>query len=276
MLCEHLDQCCIAYLEDIVVYLNLLQEHKEHVRLVLTKLQEAGLYLKLSKCEFEMQRISFVRFIIMPEGVEMEPDRVCTMAEWPEPACLCDNQVFHSFANFCRRFISSFMYLVKPMTDMLKGGKNGRFSETFLPTPAMKWSFAELRDAFTKVPVLAHFDPARPIHLKTDTLGFAIAGIILQQQDEVCGSAEVTVRGVKGQKSAGKGLWHAVAFWSRSMLLVERNYDVGDQEMLAIIMSCCCWRHYLEGARHPVEVLMDHHNLQRFMTTKSFTGQQAH
>jgi hypothetical protein len=54
----------------------LLEEYKEHVRLILAKLQEAGLYQKLSKCEFQMQWISFVRFIMAPEGVEMEPDRV--------------------------------------------------------------------------------------------------------------------------------------------------------------------------------------------------------
>jgi hypothetical protein len=56
---------------------------------------------------------------------------------------------------------------------------------------------------------------------------------------------------------------------------VEQNYAVGNQEMLTIVMSCRHWRHYLEGARHPVEVLKDHHNLQRFMTTKSLTGRQA-
>jgi hypothetical protein len=55
----------------------------------------------------------------------------------------------------------------------------------------------------------------------------------------------------------------------------ERNCAVGDQEMLAIVMSCRHWRHYLEGARHLVEVLTDHHNIQRFMTTKSLTGRQT-
>jgi uncharacterized membrane protein YukC len=66
---EHLDQFCIAYLDDIVVYSNLLEEHQEHVRLVLAKLREARLYLKLSKCKFEVQRISFVGFIVTLEGV---------------------------------------------------------------------------------------------------------------------------------------------------------------------------------------------------------------
>ncbi len=49
MLRKHLDQFCIAYLDDIVVYSNSLEEHREHVLLVLPNLQEAGLYLKLSK-----------------------------------------------------------------------------------------------------------------------------------------------------------------------------------------------------------------------------------
>jgi hypothetical protein len=55
VLCKHLDQFCIAYLDNIIVYSNLLEDHREHVRLVFAKLQEAGLYLKLLKCELEMQ-----------------------------------------------------------------------------------------------------------------------------------------------------------------------------------------------------------------------------
>ncbi len=253
----------------------MLEEHRKHIQLVLAKLQEAGLYLKLLKRKFEMQQISFVGFIVTLEGVEMEQDTVCTIAEWPEPACHRNIQVFLGFANFYRQFISSFSRLVKAMTDMLKGKKNGRFSGPFVPTPVMNQSFAQLRDAFTRAPVLAHFDPARPICLKTVASGFAITGIISQQQDEVCGGVEGAVHGAKGSKLTNKGHWHPVAFWSRSMLPAERNYAVGDQEMLAIVMSCRHWRHYLEDARHLVEVLMDHHNLQRFMTTKSLTRRQA-
>jgi hypothetical protein len=102
----------------------------------------------------------------------------------------------------------------------------------------MKRSLAELRNAFTKAPVLAHFDPANSIHLKTNALGFAITGIISQQQDKVCGGVEGATRGAKRNKSAGKGHWHQVAFWSRSMSPAEQNYTVGDLEILAIVMSC--------------------------------------
>ncbi len=199
---EYLDQSCIAYLDDIIVYSNLLQEHREHVWRVLAKLQEAGLNLKLSKCEFKMQLISFIGFIVTPEDVEMEPDRVRTIADWPEPAYHRNIQVFLGFANFYRCFISSFSRLAKPMTDMLKGGKNGHFLGPFLPTPAMKRSCADLRDAFTKALVLAHFDPTRPIRLETDASCFAIASIISQHQVNVRKVADGAGR---AQKPSGRG-----------------------------------------------------------------------
>ncbi len=59
--------------------MNLLEEHEEHVRLIFAKLQEAGLYLMLSKCEFNMQLISFICFIITPQGIGIEPERVQTI-----------------------------------------------------------------------------------------------------------------------------------------------------------------------------------------------------
>jgi hypothetical protein len=128
-----------------------------------------------------MQQISFVGLIVTTEGVEIEPDIVRTIAEWPKQECYRDITIFFGFANFYRQFISSFSRLAKPMTNMLQGRKNSQFLGPFVPTRAMKQSYAELRDAFTRAPVLAHFDPARPICLETDASGFAIAGIILQQ-----------------------------------------------------------------------------------------------
>jgi hypothetical protein len=59
------------------------------------------------------------------------------------------------------------------------------------------------------------------------------------------------------------------------MSLLEQNYSVDNQEMLAIVMSCHRWRHYLKGTRRKVEVLTDYRNLLRFITTKSLLGWQA-
>ncbi len=79
--------------------------------------------MKLSQWKFKMQLIGFVRFIILLESIEIEPDTVHTIAELPATACNRNFQVFLSFTNFYRYFVSSFLHLAKLMTDMIKGGK---------------------------------------------------------------------------------------------------------------------------------------------------------
>jgi len=66
-----------------------------------------------------------------------------------------------------------------------------------------------------------------------------------------------------------------VAFYSKSLSSVEWNYEIHDKEMLAIIRALEEWRHFLEGARHPVEIWTDHKNLEYFMTAKKLNCCQA-
>jgi len=71
------------------------------------------------------------------------------------------------------------------------------------------------------------------------------------------------------------GKWHPVAFYSKSLSSVERNYEIHDKEILAIICTLKEWRHFLEGATHPVEIWTDHKNLKYFMTAKKLNYRQA-
>lgn len=112
-----------------------------------------------------------------------------------------------------------------------------------------------LRDAFTNVPVLRHYDPEKHTRIETDASDFAIAGILSQLQD----SAQ----------------WHPVAFWSRKIIPAERNYKTYDKELLAIVMVLKQWRHYCEGSLYPIEVLTDHNNLKHFINIKELNGRQA-
>jgi len=66
-----------------------------------------------------------------------------------------------------------------------------------------------------------------------------------------------------------------MAFYSKSLSSVEQNYKIHDKEMLAIIHALEEWRHFLEGATHPVEIWTDHKNLEYFMTAKKINCHQA-
>ena len=246
---DYLDEFCIAYMDDTLVYTKgSHEEHVEHVRKVLQRLQEHELYVKLEKCEFSVQRTNFLGFIISPEGVEMDPARIATILDWPVPKSVHDIQVFLGFANFYRRFIEGYSRVVLPMTNLL------RKSNKFLWTSQAQEAFEKLKTSFTTAPILKHFDPDLPVTLHADSSGAAISGIISQPHD---------------------GVLHPVAFWSRKCIPAECNYDIHDREMLAIIESMKHWRHYLEGAKYPIQIRSDHKNLETFMTTKMLNRRQA-
>jgi len=71
-----LDNFCTAYLDDILIYSNTLQEHRIHVKTILTALSKAGLHLKLEKCEFHRTEVAYLGLIITNEGIKMDSKKV--------------------------------------------------------------------------------------------------------------------------------------------------------------------------------------------------------
>jgi hypothetical protein len=255
-----LDIICVAYLDDIVVYSESVEEHEDHVRQVLDRLRKYSLYCKLSKCQFSTTEMEFLGFIVGTAGVSMDPRRVATVRDWPPPESYHDIQIFLGFANFYRRFIHRYSAVVAPITNLLKGMQKGRKSGPFDWPDEAKEAFCELKKRFTEAPMLQHYRPECKTRLETDASGEGIAGIV-SQFVKPDGHAEPA--------------WHPIAFFSRKQSPAEQNYEVHDAELLAIVESFKEWRHYLEGAAHTVEVLCDHSNLKYFMTTKSLSRRQA-
>ena len=87
--------------------------------------------------------------------------------------------------NFYRRFIKKYSKLVVPLSDMLKGSKNSKKKGPFVMTDEAKKAFKGLKEAFTKAPVTQHHDPDKLLQLETDSLGYAIAGILSQSGGEL-------------------------------------------------------------------------------------------
>jgi hypothetical protein len=107
-----LDVFATAYLDDILIYSNSLSEHYRHVRSVLSALQEAGLHLKPEKCSFYQQCVKYLGLIISNNGVEIDPDKVVAITEWPTPSRLKECPGFLGFANFYHRFILGYSKIV--------------------------------------------------------------------------------------------------------------------------------------------------------------------
>ena len=250
-----LDEFCIAYLDDILIFSEDRASHTQHVRAVLTRLEESKLFINPAKCRWYTDTLEFLGFVISPEGVSMDIERVKTIAEWPQPTSYHNIQVFLGFCNFYRRFIHRYSKITAPLTELLKGSVKGKKPGAVTLVGDADQAFRRLLQAFQEAPVLRHFDPARPICLETDASAVARAAILSQSDDE--------------------GRFHPVAFSSVKFKGAETRYGTPDQEMLAIVEAFKHWRHYLEGSNHPVEVLFDHLNLRSFMNQPRFNGRQA-
>ncbi|KAH9268818.1 hypothetical protein BASA83_009104 [Batrachochytrium salamandrivorans] len=75
----------LVYLDDIVVYSNNLEDHKEHVRQVLQVLKDNNLFCKAEKCHFYQTEIKYLGYIISPNGTSMDPSKISAVQDWPAP-----------------------------------------------------------------------------------------------------------------------------------------------------------------------------------------------
>ena len=107
----------MVYLDDILIYSEREEDHDGHVEEILDRLLDWGMFCKASKCVFSTKSVEFLGFIVTPGGVVMDPIRVKTIEEWPEPESYKDIQVFLGFANFYRRFIFNYSHIVRPLVD---------------------------------------------------------------------------------------------------------------------------------------------------------------
>ena len=174
MFCNFLDKFLIIYLDNLLIYLDTLAEHKKHVRMVLETLREAELCLKPSKCEFHVQEVSFLAFVVGPNGVQMDPEKLGAITSWPAPKSVHDVRVFLGLANFYHHFILNFSKIVGPMTALLKKDNKFRWSAE------AQEAFEKPRAAFTSASILRHFNSSLPVVLEADTSDFTLSAVISQ------------------------------------------------------------------------------------------------
>src|SRR3979490_3575358 len=232
--------CISTYIDNIMIYLTDLEEHRSTVKRVLALLQEHDLYLKPEKCEFEKEKVEYLGLVVSEGKVEMDPVKVEGVSRWPVPKTKNELQQFLGFVNFYRRFIQGFANIAKPLHE-LTGNKAWNWG------PEQLKSFQALKAAVTAAPILAFPTDEDLFRVEADSSDFASGAILLQMQE---------------------GIWKPVAYMSKVLNDVERNYDIHNKEMLAIMQALTEWRHYLQGMRQPFEIWTDHKNLEYFMMAR--------
>jgi len=183
--------------------------HDKLVEEVLKRLEENDLFVKPEKCKWKVREVEFLEVIISPKGVEMQKKKVEGVLNWPVPRNVKEVQKFLGLANYYRRFIKNFAKVAVLLHVLVRKEQKWKWEEE------QEEAFRRLKKAFTTEPVLAILDIDREMRVEVDTSDYATGGILSTKCED--------------------GKWRPVAFISKSLNATERNYEIHDKEMLAVI-----------------------------------------
>ena len=239
----------IVYMDDIFLFAPDTATLTENTRKVLQRLRDNDLFLKATKCEFNKTKIEYLGMIIEENKISMDPGKLAGIRDWPEPTTVKETRKFLGFGNYYRKFIRHYSNLTKPLNDLLKK------DQKFTWTEECQHTFDNLKKRFTEEPVLMMPDHTKPFQIETDASKYA-TGAVLTQLDS-------------------NGDRHPISFISKTLSPAERNYEIYDRELLAIIRALEEWRHYIQGSGHTTTILSDHKNLTYYREAKKLNRRQA-
>src|SRR6266702_5016081 len=238
----------MAYLDNIIIYLDIKKEYEEHVEWVLKKLYDKNIPITIEKCKFYIKKTDFIGFIIELKQINMNLKKVKAIVSRQDLENVIKLRLFLGFCNYYKRFIKKESDKTEPFTKMIKKDEPWKWDDD------KKRLFKEVKEKFMKKPILRIYQLRLLIKVKINALDFALGACLLQKHD---------------------GIWHLVAYYSRKMTPLELNYDIYDKELLGIITAFKEWRVFLQGTIEPFTVKIDHKNLTGFLITKELNRQQV-
>jgi hypothetical protein len=250
VLMDCLDDFCSAYVDDVLIFSKNKKEHRQHVKSVLRKLQEAGLQVDIRKCEFEVTKTTFLGFVISDHGVQVDPTKTAIIRNWKKPSTKKEVQSFLGFCNFYRRFIQAYGRISRPLNRLTGKDESSKFELNEEQLDA----FRRLKAALTSAPTLLYFQYDRETRVETDCSDLAAAGVI-------------------SQKCPQDDQWHPVAFYSKALQGAETHYEIHDKELLAVILALKEWRAELTSLPHFL-IITDHKALEYFGTKRLLNERQ--
>ncbi|GFR85827.1 Pol polyprotein [Elysia marginata] len=224
--------CAFVYLDDILVTSSSEQEHLKDIRSVCSRLQDAGLVIKLEKCLFGQKSLEFLGHQVSRFGSIPLPSKVKAISDFPKPTSIKGLQEFLGMINFYHRFIPQAASLLLPLHDALCKPQPRQLIGW---TTDMDHAFTSCKAALADATMLSHPKPNTPIALTTDASDEAV-GAVLEQYVQ--------------------GVWQPLAFFSKRLRPPEQKYSTFDRELLGLYLAIRHFRFFLEG--RPFSAYTDH------------------
>ena len=226
-------------MDDILIYSKTFDEHVEHIEAVFSRLRDAGLKLKMSKCEFLKKEVKYLGHVVSQSGLKLDEDKVSAIKNMAPPTSVKGVRSFIGMCSYYRRFVPNFSKIAKPLTELTKKNRH------FYWTEDCQKSFEMLREALTKAPVLAFPDISKPYKVYTDASNYAIGAAFVQDSP-------------MGER--------VIQYLSHQLNETQQRWPVIEKEAYAIVYAIQKFRPYLLGCKFTV--MTDHKPLKHLFTSE--------
>ena len=230
----------MAYLDDIIIYSSIPEEHLEHIRTVFEKLSDAKLSMKLSKFHFFAKEIQYLGHILGSEGIKPVPAKTEATKAMHPPVNPKQVHAFLRLVGYYRKFIKNFTKIAKPLTMLTRMDAKFEWKERH------QNAFMELKEAIIQASILRYPDTTKPYIMYTDA------------SDDACGAQ---------LSQTHDGAEFLVAFLSHTFTDTQRRWSTPEQEASGIYFTIKKWNYYLQGA--DIIVRNDHKPLAWFLNGKN-------
>ncbi len=233
--------------------------HEKYVHIVLDILEKNDLYLKPEKCAFEQEEIDYLGVIVGQGMLKVDPKKIQGVADWSPPTTVTEVCQFLGFTGYYRYFIPNYSKIAQPLLDLTKKTTPWHWEE-----PQFK-AFETLKTLMCRKPILLQPNFAKRFYLQTDASAYGVGAILSQ----VAGIDDTPP--LKNSKPK----LHPLAYYSTTLSPAERNYDIYERELLAVMKSLTHWQHYLGWTKFPFIILTNHANLQYWKAPKNLNRRTA-
>jgi hypothetical protein len=225
-----------VYIDDILVHSKTMEEHIKHVQLVITRIQEYGLKIKLAKCEFTVEEIQFLGHIISHNKIKPVKDKLKKLKNFERPKNIKKTQAFLGLAVYYKLFGKEFSEIAAPLYSMIGTRK-------FKWTNECETAFNKIKNLFNEESFLRIPDQINPLILDTDASGTGIGAVLSQL--------------VNNEE-------YPIGCYSKHLTETEGRYPVTEKEFMVIAKAISFFKYYLYGKEFTVRT--DHQPLKHLFT----------
>ncbi len=233
----------MAYLDDIIIYSETIEEHLAHIKDVLDRLAKAGLTVHPEKLLLCVTEITSLGHVLAPGVMRPDPDKVRAVVDFPTPRNVKQVQQFLGLAGYYQGLVPSFSMVAKPLHQLLRKDSEWHWGEP------QEVAVQELKRLLLDMPGVALPDLNKEFTIQTDASGVGLGAVPLQDRD---------------------GLLTPVAFVSRGLTKAEANYSVPQLECLAVVWAINKYAQYIEYMHFTIQI--DHQALKWLQMLKEPTG----